>query len=173
MLFFTGVSATGNTLFVNVFGRPEMTTNQPLTETYRGCKKLLLTRYSQPISDRPEAPFEQTLRQVQKRPRSDPVPPRPYLPGHSGQRRGKGAAGPTGIDGRTPPRRCGRNRSPAFPSKGAWACPLGPPKRLPPRPRRSGWGVRLPSGYRPRSPRPPGGPKPTHRGPGNQPWRRG
>ncbi|MEY3548050.1 MAG: hypothetical protein RLZZ552_417, partial [Verrucomicrobiota bacterium] len=38
MLFFTGVSATGNTLAVNVFGRPEITTNQPLTKTYRGCK---------------------------------------------------------------------------------------------------------------------------------------
>jgi len=37
MLFFTGVSATGNTLSVNVFMRPEMTTNQPLTKTYRGC----------------------------------------------------------------------------------------------------------------------------------------
>ena len=37
MLFFTGVSATGNTLAVNVFGRAEMATNQPLTKTYKGC----------------------------------------------------------------------------------------------------------------------------------------
>ena len=51
MLFFTGVSATGNTLAVNVFGRPEITTNQPLTKTYKGCKNPLLTRYPQPFSD--------------------------------------------------------------------------------------------------------------------------
>jgi len=37
MLFFTGVSAIGKTLSVNVFERPEMITNQPLTKTYRGC----------------------------------------------------------------------------------------------------------------------------------------
>ena len=37
MLFFTGVSATGNTLIVNVFGQPEMITNQPLTKTNKGC----------------------------------------------------------------------------------------------------------------------------------------
>jgi hypothetical protein len=61
MLFFTGVSATGNTLPVNVFGRPEMTTNQPLTKTNRGCKKPLLTRYSQPISARPEALLNRPL----------------------------------------------------------------------------------------------------------------
>ena len=68
MLFFTGVSATGNTLAVNVFGRPEMTHNQPLTKTYRGCKKPLLTRYSQPFSDRPAAPAGQAFRRVRKRP---------------------------------------------------------------------------------------------------------
>ncbi len=51
MLFFTGVSATGNTLAVNVFVRPETTANQPLAKTYRGCKNPLLTRYPQPFSD--------------------------------------------------------------------------------------------------------------------------
>ena len=50
MLFFTGGPATGNTLAVNVFGRPEMTTNQSLTKTYRGCKKPLLTAYPHPHS---------------------------------------------------------------------------------------------------------------------------
>ena len=51
MLFFTGVSATGNTLAVNVFTRPEITANQPLAKTYRGCKNPLLTRYPQLFSD--------------------------------------------------------------------------------------------------------------------------
>ena len=50
MLFFTGVSATGNTRAVNVFARPEITTHQSLTKTYRGCKKPLLTAYPQPHS---------------------------------------------------------------------------------------------------------------------------
>lgn len=68
MLFFTGVSATGNTLVVNVFGRPEITHNQPLTKTYKGCKKPLLTRCSQPFSDRAQAPAEQGFRRVRKRP---------------------------------------------------------------------------------------------------------
>jgi hypothetical protein len=36
-VFLTPLGATGKGVMVNVFGRPETTTHQSLTKTYRGC----------------------------------------------------------------------------------------------------------------------------------------